>query len=183
MRLRLRPWRDEDATQLYLYAREPKVADACGWLAHKDEGYSRAVIRTVLKHEGTFAITLKNSRDLPIGSIGIRTGSNPANGVPEDGGEIGYWLGMPFWNNGYATEALACMTDYGFREKALSQIICTYHDGNLRSARVMEKCGFIYHHTVEEHYNPMLHRAYRVHFMEITKDRWKMLTYNQAGLS
>ncbi len=180
-RLRLRPWRDEDAPQLYLYARDKRVADACGWLAHTDEGYSRAVIRTVLRQENTFAITLRNARDMPVGSIGVRIGENPANGIGENGGEIGYWLGVPFWNNGYATEALSAVMAYCFREKGISSIMCSYRDGNKRSARVMEKCGMLYHHTDDEYYNPMLHRAYKVHFMELTRDRWMELTDNQAA--
>ena len=182
-RLTLRHWRDEDAAQLYIYARDSRVADPCGWLAHTDESYSRAVIRTVLNSENTFAITIRNSRDLPIGSIGVRIGANPANGVLDGEGEIGYWLGVPFWNNGYATEALQGMIDYCFREKGLTRVLCTWHDGNTRSAHVMEKCGMTYHHTDDEHYNPMLHRSYRVHFMDLYREEWERISGRNSATS
>ena len=39
-----------------------------------------------------------------------------------DKAEIGYWIGVPYWGRGYATEAARAMIDYGFRECKLNRI-------------------------------------------------------------
>lgn len=69
-RLLLRPWREEDAEELYKYARDPEVGPAAGWPVHTSVDDSRGIIRNVLSAEGTFAVVLKET-GLPVGSIGI----------------------------------------------------------------------------------------------------------------
>ena len=55
--------------------------------------------------------------------------------------EIGYWIGAPFWNRGYATEAAAAMLDFGFDELDLNRIEGQFITRNPASGRVMEKLG------------------------------------------
>lgn len=55
--------------------------------------------------------------------------------------EIGYWLGLPYWNKGYMTEAARRVIDWGWREFALRRIQATCLPTNAASARVMEKVG------------------------------------------
>ena len=44
-RLLLRPWQEEDAADLYEYARDPGVGPIAGWPAHKSEEESRQILR------------------------------------------------------------------------------------------------------------------------------------------
>jgi RimJ/RimL family protein N-acetyltransferase len=58
------------------------------------------------------------------------------------GPEIGYWLGVPFWGNGYATEAVQAVIDYAFGEHRLPALLAGARITNPASRRVLENCGF-----------------------------------------
>ena len=91
-RLVMRPWREDDAENLYKYASDPEVGPAAGWPVHTSVEDSLRVLREVLIEENTWAVTIKAS-DEPVGSIGVfRTEAPNGNGAPE----IGYWIGKPF---------------------------------------------------------------------------------------
>jgi ribosomal-protein-alanine N-acetyltransferase len=55
--------------------------------------------------------------------------------------ELGYWLGMPYWNHGYTTEAAQALVNYGFDELGLNRIEAGHYRRNPASGRVMEKIG------------------------------------------
>jgi RimJ/RimL family protein N-acetyltransferase len=79
----------------------------------------------------TFAIVLDGAM---IGACGIDARS--------DGAELGYWIGVPFWNRGYATEAIRAVIDYGFGELGHEALQAGARVSNPASRRVLEKCGF-----------------------------------------
>ncbi|MDI7863103.1 GNAT family N-acetyltransferase [Rhizobiaceae bacterium n13] len=56
--------------------------------------------------------------------------------------EIGYWLGEPYWNQGYMTEAAQVLTDMVFRTRQIAQIDARCRVTNVGSRRVIQKCGF-----------------------------------------
>ena len=58
-RLRLRPFRDDDAADVYDYARDPRVGPIAGWQPHTSVEESREIIRTVFSAPGVFAMELK----------------------------------------------------------------------------------------------------------------------------
>jgi ribosomal-protein-alanine N-acetyltransferase len=58
--------------------------------------------------------------------------------------EVGYWLGLDYWNKGYATEALVRMIDFGFAELGLERIEAQFFPENPASRRVMEKAGMLF---------------------------------------
>jgi [ribosomal protein S5]-alanine N-acetyltransferase len=60
-----------------------------------------------------------------------------------DRAELGYWIGKPFWNRGYCTEAARAVLAYGFRELALHRIFAHHFRRNPASGRVMEKVGMV----------------------------------------
>jgi RimJ/RimL family protein N-acetyltransferase len=59
-----------------------------------------------------------------------------------DGAELGYWLGVPFWRQGYATEAARALIDYAFAELGHQALQSGARVSNPASRRVLEKCGF-----------------------------------------
>ena len=58
----------------------------------------------------------------------------------QDGVELGYWLGVPFWC--YATEAARALIDYAFAELGHEVLQSGARVSNPASRRVLEKCGF-----------------------------------------
>ncbi|SIQ87042.1 Protein N-acetyltransferase, RimJ/RimL family [Rhizobium sp. RU20A] len=56
--------------------------------------------------------------------------------------ELGYWLGEPYWNEGYATEAAQALTDMAFRTRDISHMDARCRVMNVASRRVIQKCGF-----------------------------------------
>lgn len=147
-RLILRRWEESDAEDLYRYASDPDVGPIAGWAVHTSADYSREIIRTVLSAPETYAVVLKET-GRPVGSIGLMIGKASNIGLPDTDGEIGYWIGVPYWGQGLIPEAVREMLRYGFEELQLDTIWCGYFDGNNKSKRVQEKCGFHYHHTAE----------------------------------
>lgn len=67
--------------------------------------------------------------------------------LPENEAEIGYWIGVPFWGQGLIPEACREIIRYALEDLKIEKIWCMYFDGNEKSKRVQEKCGFKYHHT------------------------------------
>lgn len=147
-RLLLRSWEDSDAEDLFSFASDPAVGNAAGWKPHKSVQESLEIIRTVLGEPETYAVVLKeNGR--AIGSVGLMIGGKSSLGIPEDEAELGYWIGVPYWGKGLIPEAAKELIRYGFGKLELKRIWCGYFDGNEKSKRVGEKCGFKFHHTLK----------------------------------
>jgi RimJ/RimL family protein N-acetyltransferase len=56
--------------------------------------------------------------------------------------EIGYWIGVPFWGCGYATEASQGLIDHAFGSLGYEVLTASARVSNPASRRVLEKCGF-----------------------------------------
>ena len=103
-RLVLRPWEITDAEYLFQYASHPDVGPIAGWSPHTSVENSRKIIQNVLSAPETYAVVLKELSH-PVGSIGLMIGSASNIGIPDTEGEIGYWIGVPFWGQGLIPEA------------------------------------------------------------------------------
>ena len=167
----LRPWQDSDAAALYKYACDPRVGPVAGWPAHTSMENSRQIIKDVLSADETYAIVLKGE-EYPIGSIGLTVQEKDGRDMGEKGGEIGYWIGVPFWGRGLVPEAVRELLRHGFEDLGLETIWCGYYDGNDKSRKVMEKCGFKYHHTEPEKPCPLLNETRIEHYYCITKAQY-----------
>jgi ribosomal-protein-alanine N-acetyltransferase len=55
--------------------------------------------------------------------------------------ELGYWIGVPYWGKGYATEAAGAMLKYGFETLGMHRIFASHFANNSASARVLRKIG------------------------------------------
>ncbi len=100
-----------------------ELADACAFVAAANAEH----------HEISFLICARDGALL--GGCGIARLSG-------DAPEIGYWLGVPFWGHGFATEAARAVIDYAFDDLGLEILLGGARVSNPASRRVMEKCGF-----------------------------------------
>lgn len=80
---------------------------------------------------------LKESRNL-IGAIGMRLEHK------HDSAELGFWVGKPYWCNGFVTEAGKKVIQHGFNNLGLYRIEANHMVGNKASGRVLEKLGMNY---------------------------------------
>ena len=170
-RLILRPWREEDAESLFLYAKDPAVGPIAGWPAHQSVEESLEVIRTVFSVPETYAIILRETGS-PIGCIGLKTGDSTDLTDRIDECELGYWLGVPYWGKGLMTEAATEMIRHAFEHCGMNKIWCGYYDGNIRSKRVQEKCGFIYQWENDNVDVPLMHETRKGFVSCLTKEEW-----------
>jgi len=170
-RLILRPWEESDAEELYKYASHPEVGPIAGWPVHTSAENSRDIIKGVLSEPNTFAVVLKETMK-PVGSIGLMIGKQSHLSIPDTEGEIGYWIGVPFWGKGLIPEAMAEVMRYGFHEMHLEKIWCGYFDGNIKSKRVQEKCGLEYNRTIENVPCAIPNVLRTEHITMITIDKW-----------
>lgn len=170
-RLILRPWFDTDAEHLFEYAKNPAVGPVAGWPPHTSVENSREIIREVLSAPEVYAVCLKED-GRAIGSIGLTVGKASNLDLPDTEGEIGYWIGVPFWGQGLIPEAVLRLQQHGFEDLKLAKIWCGYFDGNEKSKRVQEKCGFTYHHTNKDIYWALMDDIRTEHVTCLTKKDW-----------
>jgi RimJ/RimL family protein N-acetyltransferase len=168
-RLILRPWREEDAEELYKYASDLEVGPPAGWQPHTSVENSREIIREVLSAPETYAVCLRWT-DKPIGSIGFHRNDLAEK---DDEYELGYWIGKPFWGQGLIPEASREMLRHAFEDLGMKRIWCGYYDGNDKSRRVQEKLGFVYHHTTEGIELKQMNEIRTGHVMLMTSETWE----------
>ncbi len=135
--LRLRPFVLADAPAVPRQAGAREVAATTLRIPHP---YTAGDAETFLRLRSepsfgySFAITVLASGEL-CGAVGL----HPDAVHPR--AELGYWIGVPYWGRGYATEAARAVLDFGFRELKLQRIFAHHFAGNQASARVLQKIG------------------------------------------
>ncbi|MEZ5317376.1 MAG: GNAT family N-acetyltransferase [Vicinamibacterales bacterium] len=148
-RLHLRPFMPEDAPRVRTLAGAREIADTTLNVPHPyEDGMAEAWIAThapgwALGRLATFAI-IEADAGL-IGAIGLTV--EPAHRRAE----IGYWIGRPHWNRGYATEAARAVVAFGFEAFDLHRIQGRHLTRNPASGRVLVKAGLTYEGTLRGH--------------------------------
>lgn len=176
-RIILRPWRDNDASGLYEYAKDPRVGPIAGWPPHTSVENSREIIRDVLSAEETYAVCLKDD-GRAAGSVGLLFGENGNVRLADDEAELGYWIGVPLWGRGLIPEAAAELLRHGFEDLKLKKIWCTYFEGNIKSQRVSEKLGFVYERTLNDVYVELTGETRSEHVSVLTAEAWRKSGYS-----
>jgi RimJ/RimL family protein N-acetyltransferase len=133
-RLVLRAPRDQDATAIALLANDLRIAANTARIPHP-YGIADAehFIGAVNRQDGEAVFVVRLDGAL-IGACGV----DPREGGPE----IGYWLGVPYWSQGYATEAARAVIDHAFGDLQHEALQAGARVSNPASRRVLEKCGF-----------------------------------------
>lgn len=67
-------------------------------------------------------------------------------------GEIEYCIGRAYQGKGYATEATRAVTRYGFNAIGFNKVQICVRPSNIKSKRVIEKCGFTYEGTLRDYF-------------------------------
>ncbi|MDR1735831.1 MAG: GNAT family N-acetyltransferase [Oscillospiraceae bacterium] len=173
-RLILRPWRESDAEKLYEYAKNPNIGSSAGWPAHTSVENSRQIIRDILSADENYAVTLRGD-DSAIGSIGLLIGEKSNLNIKPDEAEIGYWIAEPYWGQGLIPEAARTIIHYAFETLGISTLWCGYFDGNEKSKRAAEKCGFRFHHTEYGKEWPLINAVKTQHVTFLNKQAWRDL--------
>ena len=141
-RLRLRALRDEDLADLVQLIGNWQVAR---WLTAVPYPYTPAdgyawILSVRRDHEGgnprRFGIALKEA-DRIIGGVGLD--GDPGDDTDE--AALGYWLGQPYWRNGYGREAVAAIIEHGFRALDLASIRAYTDPDNAPSQKLLRHCG------------------------------------------
>lgn len=91
-----------------------------------------------------FAIEEK-SEGMIIGTVTLRLEKDHKRA------EIAYWLGVPYWGKGYATDAIKKAIDFGFNSIGLNRIWATVMKKNIASNKVLIKNGFNHEGTFSKH--------------------------------
>lgn len=170
-RLQLRPWEESDAEVLFTYAKDERVGPMAGWPVHTSVENSREIIKNVLATQSNYAVVFKGESAV-IGSAGLMLQGRSNLELQANEGEIGYWLGVPHWGQGLIPEAVRELIRYGFEELGLEVLWCGYYDGNEKSHRVQEKCGFVYHHTNDHVVCSLLNEVRTEHVSCLRKEDW-----------
>ncbi|KAA3660069.1 MAG: N-acetyltransferase [Chloroflexi bacterium] len=92
----------------------------------------------------TYAITLRPTGEL-LGAIGLSIKELHQRA------ELGYWVGVPYWGNGYCSEAARALLAYGFHQLQSNRIYAEHFASNPASGRVMQKIGMTYEGTLRQH--------------------------------
>lgn len=170
-RLILRRWEESDAEDLYKYASDPDVGPIAGWPAHRNVEESREVIRNVFNGAEAYAVCFKED-GRAIGAIELLLNGHTNRTERDDECELGYWLGKPFWGRGIMPEAAKEMLRHAFEDCGMQKVWCGYYDGNVKSKRVQEKCGFRYQWTMKDVDVPLMREKRTEHVNLMTKEDW-----------
>ena len=137
--LLLRKFKEEDYKDVYKnYASSDIVTKYVTWNTHKNEEETKEYIKMVSESyvdESIYhwAIEDKETKEV-IGSIAS---------VKNDGicAEVGYTLGLKYWNKGYMTEACSSVIEYFFEEEGYEVVLGRHIKENIASGIVMMKSG------------------------------------------
>ena len=139
-RLLLRPFEAADAMALIGWACDPEETKYLRFHVHESISDSKRVISKWIDDQRNppnfhWAVTLRSTGKV-FGSIGIAVVN-----ATDRFGEIGYCIAKQMWNQGYTTEALRRVLEFGFEDANFNRIQGNHSVNNMASGRVMEKAG------------------------------------------
>lgn len=142
--LDLRPFADGDAEAMHAIYSDPAVMRYVATGPTADHAATRRLLRDYTIHQRAHGFSfwgvVERASGALIGDAGLyRT---PAGEV-----ELGYTLGVPWWGQGYATEAAKAWLEAAFGALGIAEVVALAEPANGASLRVLEKVGM--HRTGE----------------------------------
>jgi len=141
MEFELRKWRNSDADSVAKYANNANIANNLRnifpypYTIEDAKWYVNSCVSNDEIRQCIRAIVVDGEA---VGTIGVFI----KNDVYCKSGEIGYWLGEPFWNRGIISEAIKQISDLVFQKYNVVRIFAQPYAGNIGSRKVLEKAGF-----------------------------------------
>lgn len=138
-RLLLRPPQAADIGRLVLLLADADIAKNLARVPHpytEDDGCAFIVAQADGRARGNdfvFAILRKTDGAL-VGVCGVH---------PPRNFELGYWIGKPYWSQGFATEAVRAVASFAFRSLDAASLEASWMHDNPASGRVLEKLGCV----------------------------------------
>jgi RimJ/RimL family protein N-acetyltransferase len=148
-------------------ANDRRIAENTRRLPHPYlQDHAVEFVRGIAIGQRETAFLIENNHT-PIGMVGLdwREAEVP---------ELGYWLGVEFWGQGFATEAARAVIDFSFEEFEIEQIRSAARVANPSSRNVLEKCGFQWS-GVELHRFEALGSSTPVDCFRLTRSVWASL--------
>jgi len=142
-RTAIRPFMAADSAQVQMLLSDAKVAQVAGnipypypengaktWIASHDAQHrsGAAIIRAI--------VSLEDGQC--VGAISIDQISRGLN----SSGNLGYWVGVPYWNMGFCEQAGQLILELAAQEYAMKRLVAAHRMDNPASGRVLEKLGF-----------------------------------------
>ena len=148
MNLSIRKWRIEDKSDLAINLNNLKVLnnlrDGLPYPYTEDDAEDFIQIMLSADPDSTFAFAITLD-DKVIGSIGVFRKDN----IHSRTAEMGYYIGEPYWGNGYVTNAIKMVCEYVFENTDIIRIFAEPFAHNIASCRALEKAGFQYEGTLK----------------------------------
>jgi RimJ/RimL family protein N-acetyltransferase len=152
-RLTLRAMTLADAERVHELAGDARIAATTARIPHPYPAEEAAKYIETLAPQAaagkqyTFAITLAGTRtpgrEHDLLDTGHLIGSISLREIEEQHkrGVMGYWIGVPYWNKGFATEASRALLAFAFTRKGLNRVTADHFVFNPASGRVLQKIG------------------------------------------
>ena len=180
-RLTLRPFGLHDAAEVQRLAGDRAIADTTLNIPHPyKDGMAEEWISkhqdAFTKGQGvTFAVTRQSDGSL-AGAISLMDVTKGHQA------ELGYWIGKPYWNQGFCTEAGQALLGYAFTELALLRVHASHFTRNPASGRVMRKLAMRYEGTRRQHVRKW-EKDEDLKLYGILKEEWEEAVNNNMRLS
>lgn len=143
----IREWKIEDKTDLAHNLNNVNILNNLRdglpfpYTEQDAEDFIKAMLSADRDSAYAFAITLD---DKVIGSIGVFRQDN----IHSRTAEMGYYIGEPYWGNGYMTSIIKQVCKYIFENTDIIRIFAEPFAHNTASCRALEKAGFQYEGTL-----------------------------------
>jgi len=149
-RLHLRAFVTDDAAEVQRLVGDARIAATTARIPHPyEDGMAEAWIATHAAgresgRELVWAVTGEADGAL-LGAVGLRIEAAHARGT------LGYWIGVPYWGRGFATEATRAVLGVAFERLALHRVQAEHLACNPASGCVMRKIGLRHEGTLRDH--------------------------------
>jgi RimJ/RimL family protein N-acetyltransferase len=116
-------------------ANDRRIAENTRRLPHPySQDHAMEFVRALANGDRETVFLIENNHT-PVGMVGVdwREPETP---------ELGYWLGVDYWGQGFGTEAARAVIDFTFEEFDTEQLVSGARVANPASRNILEKCGF-----------------------------------------